>query len=198
EAGDHGLEVGILTEEIRIHRRFSKRVGALEPDAAAALRPQQADMTGEAGAPARLAAMVVHHRHAEMQLDIGHVEVGPGLEEAATFGGVRGHRPSPLAPVLRDAFEDPRNAGKRQAGEVRRVRGKAAHEIRMILQVLAATLQVCTDAMPSFASVPASPMPDSISSCGVWNAPAERSTSRRARICLVSLPCRYSTPTARF
>ena len=43
---------------------------------------------------------------------------------------------------MRDAFEDPRDAGKRQAGEVRRVRGKAEHEIRVILQVLADALQV--------------------------------------------------------
>ena len=71
-----------------------------------------------------------------MQLDVGHVEVGPGLEEAAAFGEVRGHRPAPLAPVLRDALEDPRDAAERQAGEVRRVGGEAEHEIRMILQVL--------------------------------------------------------------
>src|SRR5258706_6008792 len=93
-------------------------------------------MAGEAGAPARLAAMVVHHRHAEMQLDIGHVEVGAGFEEAAACGDVRRHRPATLAPVLRDPLENSRDAGKRQAGEIWRVRGEAESEVRMLLPVL--------------------------------------------------------------
>ena len=71
-----------------------------------------------------------------MQLDVGHIEVGPRLEEAAAFGDVRGHRSAPLASVLRDPLEDPRDAAERQAGEIGRVGGKAEHEIRMILQVL--------------------------------------------------------------
>src|SRR5713101_10085718 len=93
-------------------------------------------MAGEAGAPARLAAMIVHHRHAEMQLDIGHVELGTGFEEAAAFGDVRRHRSATLAPVLRNSLENSRDAGKRQAGEIRRVRGEAEYKVRMILQVL--------------------------------------------------------------
>src|SRR3982074_2099279 len=51
--------------------------------------------------------------------------------------------------------------------------------------------------MPCFARTARSPPPDNIRSCGVWNAPEETMTSRRARICLTSLPWRYSTPTAR-
>jgi len=43
--------------------------------------------------------MIVDHRHAEMELDIGHIEVGTGFEEAAAFGDVRCHRSAPLAPV---------------------------------------------------------------------------------------------------
>ena len=154
-------------------------------------------MAGEAGAPARLAAVIGHHRHAEMQLDIGHVEVGAGLEEAAAFGDVRGHRPAPLAPVLRDALEDSRDAAERQAGEIRRIGSKAEHEIRVILQVLSDARQMVADRDAVFGQRRASPTPESIRSCGVWNAPEDRITSRRARICLVSLPCRYSTPTAR-
>ena len=73
----HGVEVGFLAEEIRIDRGGCQRIGALQPDAAAAFGPQQADVAGEAGAPARLAAVVVDHRHAEMQLDVGHIELGP-------------------------------------------------------------------------------------------------------------------------
>ena len=99
-------------------------------------------MAGEAGAPARLAAMIVHHRHAEMQLDIGHLELGTGFEETAAFGDVRGHRSAPLAPVLCDPLEDSRDAGKRQAGEIRRVRGKGENKVRMILQVLSDTGQM--------------------------------------------------------
>src|SRR5258708_9238293 len=79
ETSHHGIDIGILAEEVRVDRRRSKRIGALQPDSAAALWPQHADMAGEAGAPARLAAMILHHRHAEMQLDIGHVEVGAGF-----------------------------------------------------------------------------------------------------------------------
>src|SRR5229473_4778777 len=101
----------------------------MQRDAAAALWPQQADVTREAGTPARLAAVVVHHRHAEMQLDIGHVEVGAGFQEATAFGDVRRHRSAPLTPVLRDPLEDSRDAAERQAGEVGRVGGKAEYEI---------------------------------------------------------------------
>src|ERR1700733_13225021 len=52
--------------------------------------------------------------------------------------------------------------------------------------------------MPCWARAAVSPTPDSINNCGVWNAPDETITSRRARICFSSLPCRYSTPTARW
>src|SRR5258708_8037541 len=45
----------------------------LQPDAAAALRAQQADVTREAGPPAPLAATIAHHRHAQIQLDIVHI-----------------------------------------------------------------------------------------------------------------------------
>ena len=65
-------------------------------------------MAGEAGAAVALAAVVVGQRHAEMQLDIGHVEVGPGFQEAAAFGEVRRHRPAPFAPVLADGPQQPR------------------------------------------------------------------------------------------
>src|SRR5258705_8230901 len=105
EACDHDIDIGLFAEEIWIDRRRSKRIGALQPDAAAALWPQQADMAGEAGAPARLAAMIAHHRHAEMQLDIRHVEFGAGLEEAAAFGDVRRHRSAPFAPGFGDSLE---------------------------------------------------------------------------------------------
>ena len=47
-----------------------------------------------------LAAVVVDHCHAEMQLDIGYVEVGAGFQEAAALGEIRCERPAPLAPVL--------------------------------------------------------------------------------------------------
>src|SRR6266403_71597 len=136
ETGHHGINVGIFAEEVRIDRRRSKRIGALQPDPAAALWPQHANMAGEAGAPARLAGVIVQHRHAEMQLDIGHVEVGASFEEAPAFGDVRGHRSATLAPVLRNSLENSRDAGKRQAGEIRRVRGEAEYKVRMILQVL--------------------------------------------------------------
>ena len=99
-----------LAEEVRIDQRRRERIGAAERDAAAALRPQQADMAGEAGAAMALAAVIVGHRHAEMQLDVGHVEVGPGLQEAAAFGEIRGHRPAALAPVLADRAQQPRHA----------------------------------------------------------------------------------------
>src|SRR5258706_7100276 len=136
ETSHHGIDVGILAAEGPIDYPRSKRIGALQPDAAAALWPQQADMAAKAGAPARLAALIAHHRHAEMQLDIVHVEVGAGFEETAAFGDVRGHRPATLPPVLRDPLENSRDAGKRQAGEIRRVRGEAEYKVRMILQVL--------------------------------------------------------------
>ncbi len=113
-----------------------ERIGAAERDAAAALRPQQADVAGKAGAAVALAAVVVGHRHAEMQLDVGHVEVGAGFQEAAALGEIRGHRPAAFAPVLADGAQQPRNALQRDAVEVRIVGHVAEHEIRMVLQVL--------------------------------------------------------------
>ena len=113
-----------------------KRIGAAERNAAAALRPQQADVAGEAGAAVALAAVIVGHRHAEMQLDVGDVEIRPRLQEAAAFGEIRGHRPAAFAPVLADRPQQPRDAAERDAVEVRIVRHVAEHEIRMVLQVL--------------------------------------------------------------
>ena len=76
-------------------------------------------MAGKAGAPARLAAVIVDHRHAEMQLDVGHVEVGAGFQEAAAFGEIRGHRSAPFAPVLRDALKIRAMPLNDSAGEIR-------------------------------------------------------------------------------
>src|SRR5690348_17315979 len=61
---------------------WGQRIGAVQPDAADALRPQQADMAGEAGAPARLAAVIFNHGHAEMQLDVGQFQIGLRPQEA--------------------------------------------------------------------------------------------------------------------
>ena len=72
-------------------------------------------------APVALAAVIVDQRHAEMQLDIGDVEVGAGLQEAAAFGEVRGHRPAALAPVLSDGAKLVHDAAERHAGEIRTV-----------------------------------------------------------------------------
>ncbi len=141
-AGHHGLHVGLLAEEIRIDQRRVHRIRTPELDAAAAFRAQQADMAGEAGAPSRLAAMIVDHRHAEMQLDIRHIEIGPGFEEAAAFGDVRRHRAPPLPAVLADPLEDAPDAAERQPGEVRIVGRVAEHEVRMILQIPADARQV--------------------------------------------------------
>ena len=79
--------------------------------------------------------------------------------------------------------EHPRQRLQRQAGEIRLVGHVAEHEIRMVLQVLSDAGQMMHAAMPCLPSAAASPTPDSISSCGVWNAPEETITSRRARIC---------------
>src|SRR5947209_15540881 len=81
------------------------------------------------------AAMIVDDRHAEMQLDIGHIEIGPRLQESAAFGEVRGHRPIPLLSILTDAADQPRNALQRRAVEKGSVRSVAEDEIRMVLQI---------------------------------------------------------------
>jgi hypothetical protein len=83
------------------------------------------------------AAVVVDHRHAEMQLDVRHIEIGPGFQEAAAFGEIRGHRATALAPVLPDRAKDARQTAERNAGEIRAVGGVAEDEVRMVLQVLA-------------------------------------------------------------
>ena len=93
-------------------------------------------MAGKAGAAMALAAVIVGQRHAEMQLDVGHVEVGPGFQEAAAFGKIRGHRPAAFAPVLADRPQQPRQRFQRDAVEVRIVGHVAEHEIGMVLQIL--------------------------------------------------------------
>ena len=141
-ARDHGFEIGRVTEEIRIDQRRSERIGTGERDAAAALRPQEADVAGEAGASMALAAVIVGQCHAEMQLDVGDVEVGPGLlQEAAALGEIRGHGTAAFATVLADSAQQ-RNAFKRDAVEVRIIRQIAEHEIRVVLQILADAGQV--------------------------------------------------------
>src|SRR5258705_10214814 len=86
--------------------------------------------------------MLVNLRNEEVHVNIGHLELGTGFEETAAFGDVRGHRSAPLAPVLCDPLEDSRDAGKRQAGEIRRRRSKSGNKVRMILQVLSDTRQM--------------------------------------------------------
>src|SRR5205085_10872148 len=95
-ARDHRFQILRLAEEIRtVHRRLH-RLCTARADMAAALRPELTDVTGKARAPVPLAAVVVDHRHAEMQLDVRHLEIGPGFEEAAAFGEIRGHRAAAL------------------------------------------------------------------------------------------------------
>jgi len=70
-----------------------------------------------------------------MQLDVRDVEVGPGFEETAAFGDIRGHRAAPFAPVLRDAFDDPCDSAEGKPGEIGRIGREAENKIRMVLQV---------------------------------------------------------------
>ena len=197
-ARDHGFEIGRIAEEIRIDQGCCKRIGAAERDAAAALGAQQADVQGKAGARVALAAVIVGHRHAEMQLDVGHVEVRAGFQEAAAFGEVRCHRSAAFAPVLADRAQQPRNALQRQAVEVRIVRHVAEHEIGMVLQVLPDPGQM----MPAFNAVLSEcrrrrrrPTASAVAGSGTRR---RRRSPRAARGSVsVSLPWRYSTPTAR-
>ena len=93
-------------------------------------------MAGEARAIVALAAMIVGQRHAEMQLDVGYVEVGAGFQEAAALGEIRGHRPASFASVLANGTQQPRQGLQRDAIEIRIVRHVAENEIGMVLQVL--------------------------------------------------------------
>src|SRR5450631_4694756 len=83
-----------------------------------------------------LAAVVVDDRHAEMQLDVGDVEIGTGFEKSAAFRKIGSHRSAPFAAVLHDGAKLMRDAAKRHAGEIGTVRPIGENEIRMILQVL--------------------------------------------------------------
>jgi len=108
EARDHRLQIGGLAEEIRIDQRRLRRIAARKRDAAAALRPQQADVTGEACLLVALAAMVVEQRHDQMELDVGHVEIGAGFQEAPAFAEIGRDRPAALAAILEDGTDQPR------------------------------------------------------------------------------------------
>ncbi|MGC7991054.1 hypothetical protein ACP3WY_25705, partial [Salmonella enterica] len=52
-----------------------------------------------------LAAVVVEHRDDEVQLDVGHVEMGLRFQEAAALGEIRGHQAAPLFAVALDGAE---------------------------------------------------------------------------------------------
>ena len=89
-----------------------------------------------------LAAVIVGYRHAEMQLDVGNVEIGPRLQETAALGEIRRHRSAALAAVLADRAQQPRQSLQREAVEIRIVGHVAEHEIRMVLQILPDSRQV--------------------------------------------------------
>src|SRR6266404_9445551 len=93
-------------------------------------------MAREAAAPAAFAAVVVDQRHAEMQLDIGYIEIGVGFEKSAAFRKIGGHRPTAFAPVLPDGANLVHDAAERHAGEIRTVGHVGEDEIRMVLKVL--------------------------------------------------------------
>ena len=59
-------------------------------------------MTAKAMADMAGAAVIVGDRHAEMQLDVGHFEVGIGFEKAAAFGDIRGDHADALLAVTAD------------------------------------------------------------------------------------------------
>src|SRR3981081_74224 len=93
-------------------------------------------MAREAAAPATLAAVVVDQCHAEMQLDVGYIEIGGGFEKSAAFRKIGGHRPAAFAPVLPDGAKLVHDAAERHAGEMRTVGHVGEDEIRVLRQAL--------------------------------------------------------------
>ena len=169
-----------------------QRIGAAERDAAAALRPQQADVAarsrcpggacgrGRRPSPCRNAAGCRARRDragfsGSRRIRRNSRSSARGVR-AGTGGCARSSRGMPF---------------KRKAVEVRIVGHVAEHEIR---DGPAGSARRRADdarlAMPCLPSAAPSPTPDSISNCGVWNAPEATITSRRARICfsLLALP----------
>src|SRR5260370_28919799 len=93
-------------------------------------------MARETAAPAAFAAVVVDQRHAEMQLDIGYIEIGVGFEKSAAFRKIGGHRPAAFAPILHDGANLVHDAAERHAREILTVGHVLDDEIRMLLQIL--------------------------------------------------------------
>ena len=87
-AGHQRLEVLRLREKVRIDARRRARVGRAQPDAAAALRPQDRDVAGNAVAVVQPPGMVVHQADDEMQLDVRPGEVRARAQERARLGKV--------------------------------------------------------------------------------------------------------------
>ena len=86
-------------------QRRRDRIGARQRDAAAALRPQQADVARVAVAEHGLAAMVDQLADHEVQLQVGPRLLGPAADEAAGLGEVGGQHAAAVAAPLEDALE---------------------------------------------------------------------------------------------
>jgi hypothetical protein len=125
-------------------------IGARQRDAAAALRPQQADVARVAVARTRLPAVVDELADDEVELQVG--------SDRRPDRCARSRRPRrssssacrPAAAPLEDALQEVDRAAQRQAeeiGEVRRV--EDGDDVDVVVQVAADAGQVVANSMPS-------------------------------------------------
>ena len=91
-ARQHGLHVARVGQEVRIDHRRIAHVGAGQPNRAAAVRTQHADLQRVARPPMQLAVMLVDDAGAEMKLQVRPVQRRIAFQESARLGDVGGQQ----------------------------------------------------------------------------------------------------------
>ena len=94
-------------------------------------------MAAETMAEMPVAAVIVGHGHAEVELDVRHREVRIGLEKAAAFGDIRGDHADAVTPVAPDLRPEMAKSRERHAEIVQALRTVTEGIVDMVLQVLA-------------------------------------------------------------
>ena len=143
EAAHQAPQVALLLQEGRVDQRRRQRIAAGQAHAAAALRPQHADVAGKAVPEHRGAAVVDQLADHEVQLQVGHGLGRVAPEKAAGLGEVAGQRPAPLLAPAPDVAHRAPGTGRRQAEQlVRAGHVPDLHHVRVVVQVHADARQL--------------------------------------------------------
>ena len=158
-------------------------IGRRQLHSAAALGPQHAGVARKAVPLHLRPPMILEHRGDEMKLDVGRRQrPGAIVKKPPASAKRRRHRRGALC-ASRDRAHHPPCAAQDCAHEIGRARLPADDIVEMVLQIGAdpGAVERHRDAM--FARCAAGPIPDSISNCGVANAPPANTTAASPGSC---------------